>query len=62
MQDWTALVAASSIAIPVTATHTMIQDESNRAEGKRITVDSDYGTSTQHRGFRDFVVDNVGRF
>lgn len=57
--DWTALSAAASIEITITATETQILEDSSRLETKQITVQADQGLSTQVNGKTIFKVRNL---
>ena len=62
LQDWTSLTVAVSIAIPITATHNAIQDQSNRYEKKQITVAADPDTATQVRESIVYKIENIRNF
>ena len=59
LQDWTSLTPATSISIPITATHNAIQDISNEREVRQLTVASEPGTDTQFRDTATWTVTNL---
>lgn len=59
LQAWTALVAAASIAIPITAAHNAIQSQCNGRERRQLTVAGDYGLATQVSQTAVWYVDNL---
>lgn len=59
LTDWTTLTPATSIQIPVTATHNAIQSDSNERENVQLTVAGDVGLSTQVRNAVMWSVENL---
>lgn len=62
LADWTAVSAAASVSIAVTATHNAIQDASNARERVQLTVAADHGLSTQAREAVVWEVENLKGF
>lgn len=59
LADWTTVTPASSVTVPVTATHNAIQDDCNAYETKQLLVAADYGAADQHIGRRTWRVENL---
>ena len=59
LQDWTTLIPALSISIPITATFNAIQWQTNRFEKKQLIVASDPGETDQTRDKVVWKVENI---
>jgi len=57
--DWTTLTPATSISIPITATHNAIQNDCTRSERRQITVKANVGLSTQTQAVFRYSVENL---
>ena len=60
IQEWSALVAAEEISIPVTSNNNRVISRCNPTEKRRLTVSADKGETTETRDNIEFLIENRG--